>query len=202
MHPITTTNSFLFPLSDQLGSDMSAINSTLIQQLAQNDPPLPKEELEQIIKEHLVFLMSGGAGGHWKTILIKGLVLGIYRGPEGKEGKQASFEKRHLDAAIELSSLELPFANFCGVFAPQVSFFNADLSHCLLTDATLENANFQKSNLHNSDFSRANLAGASFVNSDCSGADFENCNLTGADFRGARLNGARFPGAQLDQVVY
>jgi len=202
MRPITKNNTLLFPLSDQAGSDASSINSLLLQQLAQSDPPIEKEELQQIIKGHLVFLMSGGAGGHWTTILIKGLVLGIYKGPEGKEGKQASFEKRHLESNTEFSSLELPFANFCGVYAPKVSFSNSDLSHCLFTDAILEQVNFEKSNLHKSDFSRANLAGASFANSDCSGVDFENCNLTGADFRGARLNGARFPGAILDEVIY
>ena len=202
MCPFTKPNTLIFPLSDQVGSDISLINSTLLQQLAQSNPPLKKEELEQIIKEHLIFLMSGGAGGHWNTILIKGLVLGVYKGPEGKKGKQASFEKTHLKPDLEFSSLELPFANFCAVFAPQVSFFNSDLSHCLFTDAILEKAIFKKSNLHRSDFSRANLAEASFVNSDCSDVDFENCNLTGADFRGARLNGARFPGAQLDQVIF
>jgi len=202
MHPITKPNTLIFPLSDQVGSDISLINSTLLQQIAQSDPPLKKEELEQMIKDHLIFLMSGGAGGSWKTILIKGLVLGIYKGPEGKEGKQASFEKRHLKQDLELSSLELPFSNFCAAFAPQVSFFNSDLSHCLFTDAHLEEAVFKKSNLHKSDFSRANLAGASFADSDCSDVDFENCNLIGADFRGARLNGARFPGAQLDQVIF
>ncbi len=202
MYPITKTKNLHFPFSDQSGSDVSTINSLLLQQLAQDDTPLEKEELQRIIKDHLVFLMSGGAGGDWTTILIKGLVLGIYKGPEGKDGKQASFEKKHLRLATELSSLELPFANFCGVYAPQVSFANSDLSHCLFTDAQLTEVNFQKTNLHGTDFSRANLARASFVDSDCSGADFENCNLTGADFRGARLNSARFPGAILDEVIY
>ena len=192
----------IFPMSNESGGDTTHINTALLQQLSKGKQSLSPEKLQEITKDHLVFLMSGGAGGKWKTILIKGLILGIYTGPESKDGRQASFEKTRLDADLEFSFLELPFSNFCGAYAPQVSFKNADLSHCLFTDAMLCQVDFTKTNLCNSDFSRADLSGGSFIEADCSGADFENCNLVGANFTNARLSGARFPGANLKDVIY
>ncbi len=191
-----------FPLSDQCGSSTMGINTSLLQQLAAQTNVLNKESITEKLTAHHLFLRTGGAGGFWTTILLKGLVLGMYNDAEGKEGQQASFEQQHLCPSISLSKMEWPFSNFCCVYAPSINFEQANLSHCLFTDAFLENANFTKSNLKNSDFSRANLTNKSFVNADCSGADFENCDLRGADFTNTCLRGARFPGANLEGIRY
>lgn len=191
-----------FPFSNQAGADMSGINTFLVQQIAAQAPALDPAILDKKLTAHHLFLSTGGAGGYWKTLLLKGMVFGIYNGPESKSGEQASFEHQHLSENISFIKIELPFSNFCAVYAPQIDFTKANLSHCLLTDAFLRGANFSNARLCKSDFSRANLSKASFVNTDCTGVDFENCNLQGADFTNACLRGARFPGADLEGVKY
>ena len=191
-----------FPLSDQKGRDRTAINLSLIRQQALKKPPLSNNHIFKLISEHHLFLGSGGAGGKWKTILIKGLVFGIYDGVEGKMGTQANFEHAYILPDCIFKDLALPFSNWCGAFADKLNASGIELSHSLLTDASLEGANFSKSKLCNADFSRADLRRANFQEADCAGVDFENCDLRGADFRGARFPNARFPGADLREVQY
>lgn len=191
-----------FPLSDQKGTDADSINVALTRQLAKKRKPFISEKLAQIVAQHHAFLASGGAGGTWKTILLKGLVFGIYDGGEGNQGKQASFEHAHILPDCFFKDLALPFSNWCGAFADQLNANGIELSHSLLTDASLVAADFSRARLCNADFSRADLRGADFRNADCAGVDFENCDLRGADFRGARLPNARFPGANLGGVRY
>ena len=191
-----------FPLSDQKGRDRTAINLSLIRQQALKKPPLSNNHIFKLISEHHKFLGSGGAGGKWKTILIKGLVFGIYDGVEAKSGNQASFEYAPILPDCIFEDLALPFSNWCGVFANNLNASGIELSYSLLTDASLVGANFSKAKLCNADFSRADLRGANFREADCAGVDFENCDLRGADFREARLPNARFPGARLEEVYY
>ncbi len=194
--------SYHFPLSDQKGTDHSAINLSLTRQLASRKEPFSSDKLLQIIAQHHQFLSSGGAGGKWKTILLKGLVFGIYDGAEATKGKQASFEHAHILSDSFFNGKALPFSNWCGVFADNLKASGIELSHSLLTDAFLVGADFSQARLCNSDFSRADLRGADFRGADCAGVDFENCDLRGADFRGARLPNARFPGAKLSDAKY
>ncbi len=191
-----------FPLSDQNGTDRSAVNLTLTRQFAKKKQPLTADKLSNIISRHYKFLVSGGAGGKWKTILLKGLVFGIYDGGEGSKGKQANFEHAHILSDCFFNDLALPFSNWCGAFADQLNAAGIELSHSLLTDASLVGVNFSSARLCNADFSRADLREANFRNADCAGVDFENCDLRGADFRGARLPNARFPGTKLTNVKY
>lgn len=191
-----------FPLSNEEGTSHTAINLSLTRQLALKKEPFSPIKLIQIISRHHDFLASGGAGGKWKTILLKGLVFGIYDGAEASKGKQASFEHAHILSDCFFNDLALPFSNWCGVFGDQLNACGVELSHSLLTDASLVGANFSKARLCNADFSRADLRGANFQKADCAGVDFENCDLRGADFRGARLPNARFPGANLMNAKY
>jgi len=191
-----------FSLSDQKGTDDCAINSALTRQLAKKKAPLTPDKLVKIVAQHHAFLASGGAGGKWKTILLKGLVFGIYDDGESSKGKQAIFEYAHILSDCFFNDLALPFSNWCGAFADQLNASGIELSHSLLTDASLVSADFSGARLCNSDFSRADLRGANFQKADCAGVDFENCDLRGADFRGARLPNARFPGARLEEVRY
>ncbi len=191
-----------FPLSDQKGRDHTKINLSLTRQLALRKEPLSPNRLCEIISQHHAFLASGGAGGKWKTILLKGLVFGIYDGAEANKGKQANFEHAHIISDSFFNGKALPFSNWCGVFADHLKASGIELSYSLLTDASLVGADFSQARLCNSDFSRADLRGADFRGADCVGVDFENCDLRGADFRGARLPNARFPGAKLRNVLY
>jgi uncharacterized protein YjbI with pentapeptide repeats len=192
----------VFPYSDVLGSDTSNIKTQNMQKVAASKPSLTSEEIKNMIIQHHQFLSTGGAGGNWQTLLLQGMVIGIYVGVDAVSGTQAIFEKRHIDATIDLQEVILPFANFCAVFCQNQDFSEANLSHCLFTDADLENTIFADADLKNCDFSRANLKNVSFMNADLRGTDFENCDLTNADFRGAFLEGSRFPGAILKGVKY
>ncbi len=191
-----------FPLSNQKGRSTAGINNRRISSLSKNCKPVSKKKLDHIIEKHLDFLSAGGAGGEWQTILVGGLVLGLYNLPlEVKDGEQATFERANL-RKIELANKEIPFANFCSVYKENGDFRNANLSYCLFTDSFLEGADFHNCNLQNTDFSRSNLRGANFQNANLQGVDFENCDLTGADFQNTKLNNARFPGANLDDILH
>ena len=191
-----------FPYSDQEGRSTKAINKKRITDLAKNAKPISVSQFDKIIEKHFDFLIAGGAGGAWKTILINGLVVGIYEfSAEIKDGEQANFERANL-RKIELTKKEIPFANFCGVYVEKGNFQHSNLSYCLFTDSFLEGADFQGADLQKTDFSRSNLRGANFQDANLNGADFENCDLRGADFRNAKLNDTRFPGANLEGVLY
>jgi uncharacterized protein YjbI with pentapeptide repeats len=192
----------IFPYADILGSDTSNIKTKKMQKVAAAKPTLTSEEIKNRIIQHHQFLSTGGAGGHWQTLLLQGMVIGIYVGADATSGIQAVFEKSHIDSTINLQEVILPFANFCAFFCKNQDFSEANLSHGLFTDANLENTIFAEANLQSCDFSRANLKNVSFMNADLRETDFENCDLTNADFRGAFLEGSRFPGAILKGVKY
>lgn len=191
-----------FPKVSVSGSDTTAIKTNKMQEVAESKTPLTALEIKNMIEQHHLFLSTGGAGGKWQTLLVSGMVIGIYTGVDASSGIQAIFEKQHIDSEIDLQEVILPFANFCGVFCKYQDFSEANLSHCLFTDALLEHTIFMDANLQQSDFSRANLRNVSFMNADLRGADFENCDLTNADFTGAYLENARFPGAILKNISY
>lgn len=192
----------LFPLADISGSDTTAIKTQQMQKVAEINTPLTLWEIKNIIQQHHQFLSTGGAGGKWQTLLLSGMVIGIYVGAEATSGNQAIFEKQHISSEFDLQEITLPFANFCGAYCKSQDFSEANLSHCLFTDAYLENTIFMDANLQHCDFSRANLRNVSFMNADLRGADFENCDLTNADFTGAYLDDTRFPGAILKNIKY
>ncbi len=195
-----STISDYFPFCTHQGTDTSMINKSRIRQLISQKKPLSNRDIETIIKDHLTFLQNGGAGGKWKTIHIKGIVLALYFGEEVTRGKQASFELQQFANDVSLAKAILPFANFCSSSIAQVNFQAADLSYSVFTDVAAKNVNFSNANLAYVDFTRGNLENANFSNANLVGADFENCNLKGANFKGASLSKARFPGADLTNV--
>lgn len=189
-----------FPFCMQQGADSSQIDKKRIRQFAAQNAPLNQKQIKDTIQAHLVFLQNGGAGGQWKTIHIKGIVLALYFGEEVLFGKQASFELQRFTQGYSLNQVILPFSNFCGSIIEEVSFQNSDLSYAVFTDVAGQNANFQNTQLAYTDFTRANLENANFQNANLVGADFENCNLSGANFKGANLSQAKFPGAILKRI--
>ncbi len=189
-----------FPFCTQQGTDSSMINKSRIQQLILQKAPLPNHHIKTIIQQHLIFLQNGGAGGTWKTIHLKGIVLALYFGEEVNRGMQANFELQQLPNDVDLQEVMLPFANFCSSKIEQINFHAADLAYSIFTDVMAQNANFSKANLAYVDFTRGDLENANFANANLVGADFENCNLKGANFKGANLSKTRFPGADLTNV--
>lgn len=190
-----------FPFCNQQGADCSMINKQKIRQLVLQELPLSAAAIQTIIERHLLFLQAGGAGGRWKTIHIKGVVVAIYFGEESTRGEQASFERKPFPKLANLQNVILPFANFCSSNLETVNFQNADLSYSIFTDVVAKNTNFKNAQLANTDFTRADLEGANFQNANLFGADFENCNLSGVNFKGANLINTRFPGANLSNIT-
>jgi hypothetical protein len=190
-----------FPLADQLGSSTEHIETQKMQAKAYQNEPLHSFEIEQIIIEHQDFLNSGGIGGAWQIIAIKGQVLGVYKSKKYGKGNQAILDMQRINDELYFSELYLPYSSWCGVYAKAQNFSKADLTGSIMIDANLEQANFREANLENVDFSRSNLKGVNFLNANLSGADFENSNLTGADLRGANLKGTQFRGAVLKDVL-
>ncbi len=190
----------ILPQCEKSGSSTIGLNTALVQQMAESSKPLTKTQMNYILKNHYAFLSSGGAGGKWQTVNVSGLVLGIYTGAKNNEGEQANFERKHLPPRITLTSIDFPFANFCGCYAKRVDFLGANLSHSLFTDSMLDGVNFGEANLAHVDFSRASLRNANFTNANLQNTDFENCDVTGAIFTGANLKGSRFPGAIVKEV--
>lgn len=189
-----------FPLADQQGCSTMRIKTQKMQEKAYKDGLLKREEWEKMVLEHQNFLSSGGIGGEWQLIAIRGRALGIYKGSYSKGGEQAILDLRLLEENIPLKQLYLPYSSWCGAYAKGQNFSYANLTGSLLTDANLEGVVFEGALLEQVDFSRSNLKGANFVNANLSGADFENCNLTEADFRGAVLEGCQFRGAVLKGI--
>ena len=189
-----------FPLANQPGAATTGINTKGMQDRALNSAPVTTAELEQMLREHSEFLVSGGAGGSWQMLMLGGMVIGAYKGSNNSRGKQAIFDMKLFPQELDLQELQFPYSSWCGAWLKYQNFSDSDLEGALLTDAMLEKTIFADCNLKGVDFSRANLKGTSFMNANLQGADFENCDLTDADFRGANLEGARFPGAVLKNV--
>lgn len=79
----------LFPLAGVSGADTTAIKTKQMQKAAELKTPLTHLEIKNIVRQHHEFLSTGGAGGRWQTLLLSGMVTGIYIGAESTSGSQA-----------------------------------------------------------------------------------------------------------------
>jgi hypothetical protein len=189
-----------FPLCAEDGSSSETINNVLILSMAESSTPISKKEFSKMIEAHNLFLLSGGVGGTWQTLLVSGLVIGVYFGVNAKEGEQAQLAGKILKD-LDLKNKSLAFINGIGMICRKQNFFKSDLKNGLYTDSYFEGSCFEEANLSGCDFSRSKMTACSFKNADLSCVDFENCDLSGSDFRGANLTGSRFPGAILNNIL-
>ncbi len=181
-----------FPNCDQVRFFENKINRVGLRQMAENGEQISKTNLEEIIEKHHQFLMSGGVGGTWQVLEIRGIVTAFYEIEiEPTEGEQAIFERKNL-IDISFEKIELPFSNYCSAFAEGVNFSNSNFEKSIFSDAFLQGAGFCNSIFTNVDFSRSDLRSANFENADLRNVDFENCDLRGANFINAKLKGANF----------
>ena len=186
-----------FPLCDQVRFIENKINHFGLRQMAENGEKNSPSELEEIMGKHHQFLMSGGIGGNWTVLEIRGIVTAFYENEiETIEGEQAIFERKNL-TNLSFEKIELPFSNFCSTFAERVNFSNSIFEKSIFTDAFLQGANFNNTILTSVDFSRSDLRNVNFQNADLRNADFENCDLQGANFQNSKLEGASFVGSIL-----
>ena len=186
-----------FPFCDQVRFSESQINKNNMKLISEKGEKISQQELEKIIEEHYQFLMSGGIGGEWKVLEIRGIVTAFYHQTnENNKGNQANFERKNI-TKINFENVALPYSNFCATFAEGVDFSKSKFEKSLFTDSFLARADFANSNLIGVDFSRSDLRNANFQNAILENTDFENCDLRGANFEGANFKGATFIGALL-----
>lgn len=186
-----------FPYCDQVRFSQSQINRNTLKLIVENGEQVVQDDLKDIVEKHHQFLMTGGVGGEWKVLEIRGIVTAFYhQQKETEQGVQANFERKNL-MKNNFENIELPYSNCCAIFAEGVNFSKSNFEGSLFTDSFLRNSNFYNSNFTKSDFSRGDLRGANFQNANLTNVDFENCDLRGVNFEGAKLDGARFVGCVL-----
>jgi uncharacterized protein YjbI with pentapeptide repeats len=189
-----------FPLCNQEGA-MVNLNSEMMHQMSETSEPLTKNQFEEILAQHKLFIESGGRGGNWQSLVVAGLTFALYSGANASQGKQASFLNNNL-SELTFNCLNLECCDFINIYCPNGRFENSNLSNSILIDSMLMIADFSGANLSNCDFSRAKMTNCRFVDANLSGCDFENCDLSFSNFMGANTSGARFPGAILDNVLF
>ncbi len=161
--------------------------------------PLSAEQFAEILKEHALFIETGGGEGHWETFvagggLDTGITFGVYiagfKGL-GARGKQAALSHKRF-SGLDLRGVNFSFADLSGVWAEGQDLEGADLSGSLVIDAFFAGANLRRANLRVADFSRCDLTGCDLRGANLYHTDFEQADLTHADLTGANLEGARF----------
>lgn len=187
-----------FPLSHE--SSSRGMDLDMVAQLGATGDPIGDEDWSRLVEEHVNFLETGGAGGHWQTLSVSGLPLCIYQGAEGAEGEQLVLRLKNVAGKSARESM-LEFADLSGTYAPEIDLAGSRLSGSVAIDSIFDRANFEGARLRGVDFSGARLRSVNFRGADLTEADFECCDLTGADFTGATLEGSRFPGAILDDAI-
>jgi uncharacterized protein YjbI with pentapeptide repeats len=107
----------------------------------------------------------------------------------GRDGKRAVFRGDRFRGA-----------DFEGLFLPESTFRNTDLSASSFRGAVLDRADFTEAKLVSSDFTRASLVGAVFQRAQLTQADLSEVNAPEADFSQVEAIGGRFTSARLEQA--
>jgi len=94
------------------------------------------------------------------------------------------------------NGLDFAWVDLTDTILENISFVEADFSHCDLTNARFTNVNFTGAVL-----THANLSGATFSNCTLDGAFLTNCTLTNTDFTGSTLLGTHLDGATFNGTV-
>ncbi|KAB2339803.1 pentapeptide repeat-containing protein [Actinomadura rudentiformis] len=170
-----------------------------IRAMAEAGDPLTRGELVELAQEHARWLATGGneaagRGWTWQVLIVAGLPVALYNGPEGDDGIQATIRSESIETGTDLRGFVLPFADLTAIFGEKLDLSNADLRGATITDAHLPNVSLRNADLSYADLSRSNLRGADLTGAKLIGTDLENTDLTDADLTNADLTGAKVPG--------
>lgn len=181
-----------------------------------------KDELEEIIEKHNIWLETDGEDGDradlssvdlsfskvnslndnlWGKYISKGLISGTYDKqpvldfdlPDG-DIKQSNLSRVSIHNK-DWSGSTLQKADLSESTITEVDLTEARLVNAEATSAYLRRSTFRNANLSGANFWEANLAESSFRNADLTGATLYGANLSEADFRGANLHNANLRGS-------
>ena len=128
---------------------------------------MTKDEIEKIIKLHLLWLR------------------------DNSQGVRADLSR------ADLSGVELSGANLSRANLSRANLSRANLSWANLSRADLSGANLSRADLSRANLSWANLSWANLSRADLSGVDLSEANLSRANLSGVDLSGANLSGANL-----
>ncbi len=117
------------------------------------------------------------------------------------EAKIVSKLKLNLSSA-DLSHVILSFASLIGVNLRKANLSNADLRSTKLNSADLSGANLRNTNLSNASLVSANLIGTNLIDADLRGANLSEAKLFGANLTNSDLRFADLFGARLSEAKF
>jgi len=176
---IHVIDNLLFVLSFRVGYEKSLVNiSSLNFQIRKFPMNYPRKDLDKILLDHSVWVLS-----------------------KGRSGNLANLKNSGLDGAnLEMANLpfaEMQSASLKGAYLQGANFRKANLMQAKLSGARLDGADFEGANLSEADLRFSVCAGANFTDANLKGSDFVGSNLEHVNFKGADLRGANFKNAKL-----
>ena len=148
-----------------------------------NNTKIDQETLASILKEHQLWIKSGGRNGKRAEL-------------SGKDLRNANLHGANLREA-NLCEANLREANLLGANLCRADLRRADLRGAGLRIADLRGVNLEEADLEWADLLFANLEGANLERAELGRADLRGANLERADLRGADLRGANLERANL-----
>ena len=158
---------------------------------------ISREELNEILKEHELWLKGEGEGerADLSYTNLSGMDL------KGVNLKRAILTHTDLVYAdlkyANLAYADLRYADLRCADAENVDFMSADLKYAKLSDANLKRANFKYADSRFADFKYADLRYACAISTGFEGADFESAILRYANLKHADLEGVNLKYADI-----
>jgi len=152
-------------------------------------------ELEEILNDHIVWLISGAKVSDTGRANLCGANL---RDEDLKTAqlRKANLRGSHLGGA-DLRNADLRGANLKDTNLIDADLNNADLRGAYLNRKSLEGVDLERFSLMGVSLSGEILVGINLSGADLGGADLRDANLVSADLRGANLNAANLAGTDL-----
>ena len=152
---------------------------------------ITKEELEDILKSHEIWLGSDGKEG--KKAILKRVNL--------KKIDLRGRDLRKIDMRqSDLAFCKLDDANLAGATISDVNFFKSSLNRCNFSGANAPNSNFSGVKANGAKFQAANVRSTCFTHASLEDSDFNSATLNQADLRNSVLDGANLRKTKLENV--
>ena len=167
------------------------------EEVMKNSTKLQQEEIEEILKAHILWLKNEGGGR--ADLSCANLSCADLRGANLRDADLSGAYLRYADlSGANLHGANLRDADLSGAYLRYADLSGANLHGANLHGANLHGANLHGANLHGANLRDADLSGAYLRYADLHGADLSGADLSGADLSGAYLRYANLRGANLN----